>query len=50
VAANMNDLGFQGIVNTYPAAGFTTPDFKKKILNFLYQKFFKNQLKKQIKP
>jgi hypothetical protein len=50
VAANMNDFGFQDIGNTYPAVGFTTPDFKKKILNFLYQKNFKNQLKKQIKP
>jgi len=30
MAANMNDFGFQDIGNTYPAVGFTTPDFKKK--------------------
>jgi hypothetical protein len=50
MAANMNGLGFQDIGNTYPAVGFTTPDIKKYILIFLYQKIFKYQLKKQIKP
>jgi hypothetical protein len=44
-------FGFSRYIgNTYPAVGFTTPDIKKYILIFLYQKIFKYQLKKQIKP